>query len=82
MSAEKRALDEALAREPEEVRDGVAKLMGNVQRRRLRSRLLPLESPFRPLAFRLGIVGGVLVRGEKAGFDNIADAAAWIASHG
>jgi hypothetical protein len=82
MSAEKRALDEALAREPEEVRDGVAKLMGNVQRRRLRSRLLPLESPFRPLAFRLGIVGGMLVRGEKAGFDNIADAAAWIASHG
>jgi len=82
MSAEKRALEETLAREPEEVRGGVAKLMGNVQRRRLRSRLLPLESPLRPLAFRLGIVGSMLVRGEQAGFDDIAGAAAWIASHG
>lgn len=79
MTDERRALDTALAQEPEEVRAGVERLMHGVQRRRLRSRLLPLESPLRPLAFRLGIAGTMLVRGEKAGFEDIAGAAAWIA---
>ena len=79
MREERAAVAAALARQEASVQSGVRRLKAKAKVQRLKSALLPQESRARRLAFRLGMAGSFVVRGEEAGFRDIAECAAWIA---
>lgn len=75
---ERAAFETAIAREDDSVRKEVHRVVTAGSRRRLRSRLLPVHSRARSLAWRLGLVGSRLFRGDECHFGNIAECAAWV----